>query len=146
MRLLGRYLNFAPEVARLRDLCNRAAGERVERTCSSPARAVPRLSMSQNDEIVKLYRGGMRPADIARQIGTSEWTIHHRLNRMGVVRRPTGLSSAQLLEAKQLYELGVSIRQIRLKIGFSDRTIKKALIEAGVDVQDRRRRRLDAGA
>lgn len=102
--------------------------------------------MSQNDEIVKLYRGGMRPADIARQIGTSEWTIHHRLNRMGVVRRPTGLSSAQLLEAKQLYELGVSIRQIRLKIGFSDRTIKKALIEAGVDVQDRRRRRLDAGA
>lgn len=140
VRLLGRYLNSSPEVARLRNLCSRAAGERVERTYSSPARAVPRLTMSQNEEIVKLYEGGMRVADIAREIGTSEWTIHHRLNRMGVERRPTSLSPAQLLEAKRLYESGETIRQIRLKIGFSDATIKKALIEAGVEVQDRRRK------
>ena len=140
VRLLGRYLNSAPEVARLRDLCNRAAGERVERTYSPPDRAVPRLTMSQNDEIVKLYRGGMRPADIAREIGTSEWTIHHRLNRMGVERRPTGMSPAQVLEAKRLYESGETIRRIRLTIGFSDATIKKALITAGVEVQDRQRR------
>ncbi len=140
VRLLGRYLNFAPEVARLRDLCNRAAGERVERTYSPPNRVVPRLTMSQNDEIVKLYRGGMRPAAIAREIGVNECTIHHRLNRMGIERRPTSLSPTQLLEAKRLYESGESIRQIRLKIGFSDATIKKALITAGVEVQDRQRR------
>lgn len=82
----------------------------------------------------------MRPADIAREMGVSEWTIHHRLNRMGIERRPTGLSVTQVLEATRLYELGESIRQIRLKIGFSDKTIKKALLAAGVDVQDRQRK------
>lgn len=96
--------------------------------------------MSQNEEIVKLYNGGMKPVDIARKIGTSEWTIHHRLNKMGVERRPTSLSATQLVEAKRLYELGETIRQIRLRIGFSDATIKKALIAAGIDVQDRRRK------
>lgn len=141
VRLLGRYLNSSPEVARLRDLCNRAAGERVERTYSPPARAVPRLTMSQNVEIVKLYRGGMKPVDIARRIGTTEWTIHHRLNRLGVERRPRGLSPAQIPEAVQLYEAGESLRQLSLRLGFNDKTIKKALIEAGVDVQDRRRKR-----
>ena len=140
VRLLGRYLNSETEVARLRDLCSRASGERVLRTYSPPDRAAPRLTMSQNEEIVKLYLGGIRPAEIARKIGTTEWTVHHRLNRMGVERRATSLSPDQVLEAKRLYELGESIRQIRLKIGFSDKTIKKALIEAGVDVQDRRRK------
>lgn len=96
--------------------------------------------MSQNDEIVKLYSGGMRVADIAREIGTSEWTIRHRLNRMGIERRPTSLSPTQLLEAKRLYESGETVRQIRLKIGFSDATIKRALISAGVEVRDRRRK------
>lgn len=93
--------------------------------------------MSQNDEIVKLYRGGMRPVDIARQVGTSGWTIHHRLNKMGVERRPSSLSSAQALEAKRLYESGETIRQIRLKIGFSDATIKKALLAAHVQLRER---------
>ena len=100
----------------------------------------PITATTVNDEIVKLYRGGMRVADIAREIGTSEWTIHQRLNRMGVERRPTSLSPTQVLEAKRLYELGETIRQIRLKIGFSDATIKKALMAAGVEVRDRRRK------
>jgi hypothetical protein len=97
--------------------------------------------MSQNEEIVKLYRGGMKPVYIARRIGTTEWTIHHRLNRLGVERRPRGLSPAQIAEAVQLYEAGESLRQLSLRLGFNDKTIKKALIEAGVDVQDRRRKR-----
>lgn len=140
MRLLGRYLNSSPEVAKLRDLCSRAAGERVERTYSSPNRAVPRLTLSQNEEIVKLYQDGMRPADIARKLGTTEWTVHHRLNRTGVKRRIVGLSLSEILEAQRLYESGESLRQIGLKIGFNDKTVKKALINAGVDVQDRRRK------
>ncbi|SIS16959.1 hypothetical protein [Microbacterium sp. RURRCA19A] len=96
--------------------------------------------MSQNEEIVKRYGGGMRVADIAREIGTTEWTIHNRLNKMGVERRPASISPSRVVEAARLYELGESIRQIRLKMGFSDATIKKALIAAGVDVRDRRRR------
>ena len=135
VRLLGRYLNFATEVNRLHDLCKRAAGERVERAYSPPERAVARLTTSQNEEIVKLYRGGMKPADIARALGTSEWTIHHRLNRMGVTRRPRSLSPAQLVEARRLYEGGQSLRQLALELGFNDKTVKKALIDCGVTIR-----------
>lgn len=65
VRLLGHYLNRETEAKRLLDLCRSAAGERVGRTYSAPNRAVPRLTMSQNAEIVKLYRGGMKTVDIA---------------------------------------------------------------------------------
>ncbi len=51
-----------------------------------------------------------------------------------------GLSPSQILEAKRLYESGESLRQIGFTIGFHDKTVKKALVDAGVDVQDRRRK------
>lgn len=81
----------------------------------------------------------MRPADIARTVGTSEWTVHHRLNRMGIARRAVGLSPSQVREAQRLYESGESLRQIGFKVGFNDKTIKKALIDAGVEVHDQHR-------
>lgn len=51
---------------------------------SSPVKAPSRLTVSENQPIVRLYEAGWRPVDIARQVGTSEWTVHHRLNRNGV--------------------------------------------------------------
>lgn len=92
--------------------------------------------MSQNDEIVELYRGGMKPVAIARRVGTSEWTVHHRLNRLGIERRPRGLSAAQIDEARQLSESGVSWRQLSLKYGFDSRTIKKYLLASPPDRDD----------
>lgn len=89
--------------------------------------------MSQNDEIVNLYRGGMKPLDIAREIGTSEWTIHHRLNRMGVERRSRGMSPAQIEEAQRLQESGVCWRQLSARYGYDSRTIKKYVLAAGID-------------
>ncbi len=59
---------------------------------------------------------------------------------MGVERRIVGLSPSEILEAQRLYESGESLRQIGLKIGFNDKTVKKALVGAGVDVRDRRRK------
>lgn len=125
---MGRYLNFAPETVGLHDLCNRAAEERVTRAYSSSAPAAPRLTKSQNDEIAKLYSGGMKPADIAREIGTTEWTIHHRLNRLGIERRPRGMSVAQIDEARTLRESGTSWRQLSARYGYDARTIKKYLL------------------
>lgn len=89
--------------------------------------------MSQNDEIVKLYRGGMRAADIARQIGTSEWTIHHRLNRLGVERRPQGMSEEAITRAVQLRSAGMSFRKIGPAVGFSPNTIAKELRARGAN-------------
>ncbi len=59
---------------------------------------------------------------------------------MGMQRRTVGLSPTQILEAKRLYESGESLQQIGFKVGFHDKTVKKALLDGGVDVQDRRRK------
>lgn len=82
----------------------------------------------------------MRATEIAREMNINVCTVHHRLNRMGIQRRTVGLSPSQILEAKRLYESGESLRQIGFTIGFHDKTVKKALVDAGVDVQDRRRK------
>ena len=89
--------------------------------------------MSQNDEIVKLYRGGMRVADIARQFGTSEWTIHHRLNRMGVERRPHGMSEEAISRAVELRSAGMSFNRIGPVVGVSPNTVAKELRARGAN-------------
>jgi hypothetical protein len=84
----------------------------------------------------------MRPADIAREFGTSEWTVHHPPEPPPPsYGAHTASHRRRLARHSGLYELGESLRQLSLKIGFSDKTIKKALIEAGVEGQDRRRKR-----
>ena len=137
--LLGRYLNHVTEAKQLRDLIDRAASEHVERVYSPPDRAPARLTVSENEQIVKLYRDGWKPVDIARELGTTEWTVHHRLNRMQVERRPSSLSPTQLREAIRLYEDGESLRQLSLRFRFNDKTVKKALIDAGVTIRARHR-------
>lgn len=92
--------------------------------------------MSQNAEIVKLYRAGWKPVEIAQEMRVTEWTIHHRLNRLGVERRLIGMSESDSRRAVQMYELGESMRQIGIKLGFNDKTIKKALVEAGLEIRE----------
>lgn len=132
MRLLGRYCNSGIEANRLRDLCKRAAAEHVKRQYSPPGVTAPRLSRAQNERIVELYRMGWRPVDIARDVSTSEWTIHHRLNRLGVQRRPRGMTPEQCRKAIQLYDEGLSMAKIAARLRFNDKTIKKTLVGAGV--------------
>lgn len=137
MRVLGHYLNLKPETKRVRDLVKRAQTEHVERAPLTPRpHGASRLSASQNAQIADLYQEGWKPVDIAREVGTTEWTVHHRLNRLGVVRRPTGLTPEQCCEAARLYQDGESLRQIGLKLGFNDKTIKKAIVEAGVEIRE----------
>lgn len=113
----------------LRDLGSRAASENVERPAAASKRASARLTKRQNEDIRKLYRNGMRVVDIARELGTTEWTVHHRLSRMGVERRPHGLTPDELQNALRLYEGGESLRSLSQKFGCSDKTMKKALLD-----------------
>jgi DNA-binding NarL/FixJ family response regulator len=133
--LLGRYLNSETEVERIARLCKKAASEHVERSCPATARGPARLTKQQNAEIVALYEAGYGPAKIAREIGTTEWTVHHRLNRIGVERRPRGMTEQQCQEAVRSYKAGESMTRISLKLGFNDKTIKKAIVHAGVTIR-----------
>ena len=130
-------MNLKPETKRVLDLVKRARTEHVELAPRTPRpHGTSRLTTSQNKQIVDLYQAGWKPVDIAREIGTTEWTVHHRLNRLGVERRPIGLTPEQCREAVRLYQDGDSLRQIGLKLGFNDKTVKKGIVEAGLKIRE----------
>jgi DNA-binding NarL/FixJ family response regulator len=132
VRLLGRYLNSETEVARLSDLCTRASGDRVERTAASSVRGPSRLTRQQNEQIAILYEAGRTPTEIAAELGTTPGTVHHRLNRMGVERRPLGMTKSQIDEAVTLREQGTPVQQIAARLGFAYNTVRKELILRGM--------------
>ena len=132
MRLLGRYLNSKTEVERVRDLCRRAALRRVERARSSTVRGPSRLTQQQNEQIAELYEAGRTPTEIAIELGTTAGTVHHRLNRMGVERRPLGMTTNQVDEAVTLREQGTPVQQIAARLGFAYNTVRKELILRGM--------------
>jgi IS30 family transposase len=127
VRLLGRYLNSRTEVERITRLCKRAASQEVQRSDPTSVRGPARLTQGQNDEIEALYKAGWRPADIARTLGTTEWTVHHRLNRLGVQRRPISMTKAEINEALQLNDEGVPIADLTKLFNRSWKTIAKEL-------------------
>ena len=111
----------------LHDLLKKAGSERVERSRVLSTPGPTRLTKVENEQIVTLYKAGKRPVDIARELGITEWTVHHRLNRNDVVRRPTGLDDAQRAEAVRLHDDGMSVAKLAEHYGKSWKTIAKEL-------------------
>lgn len=89
--------------------------------------------MKQNELLVKHYRDGMRPVDIARELGVTEWTIHHRLNRSGESRRPIGMTQAAIERAVSLRQEGMSYNQLGPLLGYSPTTVAKEVRSRGVN-------------
>ena len=130
VQLLGRYLNSQPEAARITRLRKRAESQDVARSSLTSVRAPARLTNEQNQEIADLYQAGWRPADIARAIGVTEWTVHHRLDRLGVQRRPISMTAAEIQEALRLNNNGVTITELTKQFNRSWKTIWKELRRA----------------
>jgi len=111
LHLLGHYLNSRPEAERVRTIIAHAQKEQVPRvSIQLPPRPQARLTAGQNAKITELYKSGMRAIDIARKLGVTEWTVHHRLNRLGIERRIVGMNETDKRQAMQMYELGESRR------------------------------------
>lgn len=130
VRLLGRYLNSATEAKKIRDLCHRATSEHIKRTRRTVVPGPVRLTKDQNAHIVALYQAGRTPTQIATELGTTEWTVHHRLNRNGIERRPIGMTSADIEEALRLNDEGVPITQLAEQFNRSWKTVAKELRNA----------------
>lgn len=127
MRLLGRYLNSETETKKIRDLIDRARSEHQRRGYSPATRAPARLTVEQNAEIVELYKAGWAPKQIAETVGATEWTVHHRLNRNGIMRRPLGMTKTEVDEALRLNNAGVPITELCKRFGRSWKTVAKEL-------------------
>ena len=127
MRVLGQYLNSKTEVDRISRLCRRVASAHVERVSPTTVRGPARLTKQQDEQIVAIYKARRRPTNVARDLGTTEWTVHHRLNRLGVERRPISMTDAEIHEALRLNDEGMPITEFSMRFNRSGKTIWKGL-------------------
>lgn len=133
-RLLGRYLNSRTEVERLRDLCRRAASERVERqyTPASGARA-RRYSDAEIDVIVAKYHETRNTRTVAKDLKMSRTTVLKYLTERGI-RTTRRMSEREIDRAVQLHQDGLSCAAIARQLGFDGKTIAKELRARGITV------------
>lgn len=97
----------------------------------APKRNPKQLTAAQNKAIVDAYLAGQRIVNIAENIGVTAWTINHRLNVAGVMRRSLSMSDAEIDRAISLRAAGLSSKKIGAKLGYAPNTITKKLRERG---------------
>jgi DNA invertase Pin-like site-specific DNA recombinase len=100
-------------------------------------RMTRRLSPTELQQVIELYRLGLSTYKLARQFGTNRHTITGHLRRGGVALRSRHKLTPHLIEqAKQLYADGASLAVIGTQFGLSPTTIGTALTKAGVRLRD----------
>jgi DNA-directed RNA polymerase specialized sigma24 family protein len=73
----------------------------------------------------------MKSTEIARKYQINEWTVHHRLKRAGIAKRPTSMNEDQVDLSISLRVEGLTYDRIAARVGFSASTVRKVLKRAG---------------
>ncbi|MBM7502943.1 sigma factor-like helix-turn-helix DNA-binding protein [Agromyces aurantiacus] len=73
----------------------------------------------------------MRATEIARKYRINEWTVHHRLKRAGITKRPNSMNEAEIALARSLRTDGLSYDRIAERVGFSASTVRNMLKRVG---------------
>jgi len=95
----------------------------------------------QEKEVIEKYKRGMTAKEIASQYGLSDPPVLKILRRAGFdpykdnQKRKEKLSARQKEELAKAYTEGQTAQQLARRYGVSDPTIKKALLELGVEIR-----------
>lgn len=130
MRLLRSYCNRERHTAHLGKLRAQAGAERASR--DRPALPVDnprpkRLSAEVNAGIVADYAAKMPVRAIARKYGINEWTVHHRLKRTGVMKRPYAIQPDTVNAILRLHTAGRTNVAIAHSVGVSETSVRNIL-------------------
>lgn len=94
----------------------------------TPVRRGPkRLSRETNAAIVADYQSGLKSTEIARKYQINEWTVHHRLKRAGISKRPSSMSEEEIELTISLRNDGLTYDRIAARVGFSPSTVRNVL-------------------
>jgi lambda repressor-like predicted transcriptional regulator len=91
-----------------------------------------RLSPQAIDELVARYNAGEQTPALSREYGISKTGLRQVLLAEGVRFRMQPITPEDAGRAVQLYERGMTIRQVVEQVGYSYGTIRTALHEHGV--------------
>ena len=122
VRLLRSHCNREHHTAHLVKLRAQAGTGRVWRERSSIPACAPaskRLSAGVNAAIVADYAAKMPVRAIARKYRVNECTVHHRLKRAGVMKRPYAIQPNTIEEIPRLHAKGRTNVAIAPSVGVS---------------------------
>jgi DNA-directed RNA polymerase specialized sigma24 family protein len=136
VEILGRYSRMFSQLVNLRDLLEVPLGELKPLPRHQKQRQV-RLSPTQVEDFCRAYLMGMSIKELAKEYGINRNTVHEHLRRQGLPRRHPGITGDQLIEARRLYEGGLSLMKVSQKMGCHAETMRQALIRAGVEIRRR---------
>ncbi|MGL5824563.1 MAG: hypothetical protein ACRCYU_06970 [Nocardioides sp.] len=98
-----------------------------------------RVDGATRTELADAYLAGSTVADLQVQYGLGKESVRKLLAQADVPTRRNPLSEVQLAQAIELYESGLSVRQVGAAIGVPKTTIRDSLARAGVQMRPARR-------
>ena len=97
-----------------------------------------RLLVGQEDEVATAYEAGATVAELAATYGCSTTTVCDVLAARGVELRSRGPRSplaGREGEVAAAYEAGATVRELVVRFGANQRTVRKVLADAGVEMR-----------
>lgn len=131
MELLRRYSNSPDARERLVRLLSLPSWEGRDHEERRPRQRQRRLRAAEQEEVVERYRSGETVNALADAFDITRQTVSKILDRHDVPRRYRLLADADISEAGQLYEEGLSLAAIGERLGISARTLLNAFRKVG---------------
>jgi AraC-like DNA-binding protein len=146
VEVLGRYSNLAWQSQKLSDLVEQTVGAQggirvISKTKPNPKpqkQVQRRLLDAEVDELAGAYLAGATLSELSDRFHKHRTTISTELQRRGVARRCRTIKGERLHLAIQGYQEGKSLASIGKDLGIAANTVRKALIDAGVELRPRR--------
>ena len=135
MEGLGRYSNLPEQEERIRDLVEIVPEGSESVNLRTRKQVQHRLEPTEVEQLTKAYAAGATLGELARDFRVHKNTAMELLERSGIARRGKGPSDSQVTEAICLYGEGRSTAVIGGLLGFSADTIRRRLIQAGVEMR-----------
>jgi DNA-binding CsgD family transcriptional regulator len=88
------------------------------------------------DEIEHLYAEGLTQAQIAEKLGVAKQTVWRRMRRLGLVARShseRGCGASRIAIPEERLHQGGSTREIADDLGVSEETVRRRMIELGIE-------------
>ena len=102
----------------------------------APRRKWTRLSSEAKQAILQRYEAGETSTALATEYSVAKSTILNLLRSNNVVVRRQPLTPHQVSDAARLYESGLSLSEVAMKLKINQETMRMAVVKAGVVLRE----------
>lgn len=95
-----------------------------------------RLSDTARADVIARYEAGETSTALAIEYGVAKSTILNLLRANNVVVRRQPLTPHQVSDAARLYESGLSLSEVAMKLNINQETMRMAVVKAGVVLRE----------